>query len=77
MSTATITVRPPEEEKRLTSDYARVVVVSVSELARQTILERIEDEADTRGPLEAMREDNGVRYSMEDTMGLVSERTGP
>ena len=74
MSTATITVRLPDEEKRLISDYARVFGVSVSELARQSIMERIEDEVDTRELLEAIREDDGVRYSMEDVMSLVREK---
>ena len=73
MSTATFTVRLPEEEKRLISDYARVLGISVSELARQSIMERIEDEVDTRELLEAIREDDGVRYSMEDVMSLVRE----
>ena len=73
MSTATITVRLPDEEKRLISDYARVFGISVSELARQSIMERIEDEIDTRELLEAIREDDGVRYSMEDVMNLVRE----
>lgn len=73
MSTATFTVRLPDEEKRLISDYARVFGVSVSELARQSIMERIEDETDTRELLEAIREDDGVRYSMEDVMNLVRE----
>jgi hypothetical protein len=63
----------PDEEKRLISDYARVFGVSVSELARQSIMERIEDEIDTRELLEAIREDDGVRYSMEDVMNLVRE----
>ena len=73
MSTATILVRLPEEEKRLISDYARVLGVSVSELARQSIVERIEDEIDSRELLEAIREDDGVRCSMEDVLGLVRE----
>jgi predicted transcriptional regulator len=73
MSTATFTVRLPEEEKRLISDYARVLGISVSELARQSIMERIEDEVDTRELLEAIREDDGVRYPMEDVMSLVRE----
>lgn len=73
MSTATFTVRLPEEEKRLISDYARFLGISVSELARQSIMERIEDEVDTRELLEAIREDDGVRYSMEDVMSLVRE----
>ena len=73
MSAATFTVRLPEEEKRLISDYARVLGISVSELARQSIMERIEDEVDTRELLEAIREDDGVRYSMEDVMNLVRE----
>ena len=73
MSTATFTVRLPEEEKRLISDYARVLGISVSELARQSIMERSEDEVDTRELLEAIREDDGIRYSMEDVMSLVRE----
>ena len=70
MSTATLTVHLPEEEKRLISDYARVFGISVSELARQSIMERIKNEVDTRDLLEAIREYDCVRYSMEDVMSL-------
>ena len=70
-ATATLTVRLPEEEKRLISDYAATFGTSVSELARQSIMEKIEYEIDTRDLLEAIREDDGVRYSMDEVMDIM------
>jgi uncharacterized protein (DUF1778 family) len=70
-ATATLTIRLPEEEKRLISDYASAFGTSVSELARKSVMEKIENEIDTRDLLEAIEEDDGERYSMADVMGLL------
>ena len=36
-----------------------------------SVLEKIEDEIDTRDLLEAIREDDGVRYSMDEVMDIM------
>jgi len=72
-ATATLTIRLPEEEKRLISDYASAFGTSVSELARRSVMEKIENEIDTRDLLEAIEEDDGERYSMADVMDLLRE----
>ena len=74
MAMATITVHLPEEEKRLIEEHARALGISVSELVRQSVMERIEGETDSRELLEAIREDDAARYSMKDVMDLVWER---
>lgn len=71
MSSATLTVRMPSEEKELVSSYAKAFGVSVSELVRQSVMERIEDEIDARDLMEAIRDDDGVRYSMAEVMEMV------
>ena len=70
-ATATLAIRLPEEEKRLISDYASAFGTSVSELVRRSVMEKIENEIDTRDLLEAMEEDDGERYTMADVMGLL------
>lgn len=71
MATATLTIRLPEEEKRLISDYAQAFGTTVSEFARKSIMESIEDEIDTRDLMEAIEHDDGVRYSMDDVMAIM------
>ena len=70
-ATATLTFRLPEEEKRLINDYASAFGISVSELARRSIMEAIEDEIDTRDLLEAIEEDDGTRYSMDEVLEVM------
>ena len=71
MATTTLTIRIPEDEKRLISDYARAHGMSVSEFARKTIMESIEEQIDTRYLLKAVEDDDGSRYSMDSVMKEV------
>lgn len=64
-------IRLPEEEKRIISGYASSFGITVSELARKSVMERIEDEIDTRDLLEAIEEDDGTPYSMSEVMEFV------
>lgn len=48
MSSATITVRIDSAEKNLVSKYANMHGISSSEFARQSMLEKIEDELDLK-----------------------------
>ena len=73
MSSSVLTVRMSSEEKRLVGSYAKAYGISVSELVRQAVMERIEDEIDARDLMRAIEEDDGVRYSMEDVMTVVTK----
>ena len=72
-ATATLMIRLPEEDERLISDYASAFGTSVSELVRSSVMEKIENEIDTRDLLEAIEEDDGERYYMADVMDLLRE----
>lgn len=68
MSSSTMTIRLDSSEKELISDYAKTFGVSVSELVRSSILEKIEDELDLRDWVKAKEEfdDDPVVISAED-----------
>lgn len=51
-----ITLRLNSEDDRLIRDYAKVKNMTVSELVRQSVLERIEDEIDLDIYNQAMKE---------------------
>ena len=48
MNAATMTIRVDQQEKKLIQDYAKTFGMSVSEVVRQAILEKIEDELDLK-----------------------------
>ena len=48
MASATLTIRIDSAEKDLVSSYAKIHGVSSSEFARQSILEKIENELDLK-----------------------------
>ena len=64
----TISLRLPDEDSMLIKKYAELNKISVSELIRQTILERIEDEYDLIAYEKAIREykENPVTYSLDE-----------
>lgn len=64
----TITIRLEEQEKILFKEYAKTHDMTISELIRTAMLERLEDEYDLAAYLEAIKDDNGIRYSHEDMM---------
>lgn len=71
-----ISLRLNEEETIVLKKYAELKGVSVSEVIRQSVFERIEDEYDIKAYDKAMREyvKNPVTYSlneMEKELGLV------
>ena len=53
---STITIRLNEEEKKAVASFAKMYGMSVSEFARETMFERIEDELDLADLKEAVRE---------------------
>ena len=64
----TISVRLSDEDAKLIKTYAAINNISISELVRNAILEKIEDEYDLKCYEEAMREykENPITYSMEE-----------
>lgn len=64
----TISLRLNDEDTMLFKKYAEMNGISVSELVRQSVLERIEDEYDLSAYEKAMKEyeDNPVTYSLDE-----------
>ena len=64
----TISLRMSKEDTELVKKYAAIKGVSVSDLLRQTIMERIEDEYDLKCYKEAMAEyeQDPVTYSLDE-----------
>ena len=64
----TMTVRLSNDDKSLITSYAQTKGVSVSDLVREAILERIEDEIDLGLYRQAMEEfrKNPVTYTFEE-----------
>ena len=61
---ATMTVRMNNEDSELIRNYINMHGLTISEFARQSMLERIEDECDLEILRKAVAEDDGSRYSM-------------
>ena len=64
----TISVRLNEEDTKLIKAYAEMHNISLSDLIRTALLEKIEDEYDLQVLRQAMAEDDGVRISHEELM---------
>ncbi|SDB20670.1 hypothetical protein SAMN02910293_01056 [Streptococcus henryi] len=65
---ATMTLRINEEDSKLIKKYIQLHDLTISEFARQSMLEKIEDEYDLQVLRQAMAEDDGVRISHEELM---------
>ena len=64
-------IRFAPEEKSWIQAYADFVGSSFSEVVRQAVLEKVEDAADREAYEEALREDDGVRYTMDEVMKMA------
>lgn len=64
----TISLRLNDEDTKLIKTYAELNGITVSELVRRSVLERIEDEFDLKSYNEAMEEFklNPITYSLEE-----------
>ncbi len=71
----TISVRLSEKDSTLFKKYAKMHGLTLSELIRQSILERIEDEYDLALFEEAMAEyeENPVTFSHEEVKRMLEE----
>lgn len=70
---ATISVRLNDEDSTLFKKYAEMNGISISELVRQAVLERIEDEYDLKAYERAMEEyrKNPVTYTHEEVVRML------
>lgn len=70
----TISLRLSEEESILFKRYAEIHGITVSELVRQSVLERIEDEYDLKLYEKAIEEyrKNPVAYSLDEVEGELN-----
>lgn len=71
----TISLRLNDDDNNLIRKYAELNGMSVSDLIRQTVLDRIEDEYDLKAYAEAMEEyrKNPVTYSHADVVRMLEE----
>ncbi len=65
---ATMTLRINDQDSELIKKYIQLHGLTISEFARQSMLEKIEDEYDLQVLRQAMAEDDGVRISHEELM---------
>lgn len=64
-------IRFDEGEKEWIQSYADVLGISFSEFVRNATLEKVEDAADIKAYNEALADDEGTRYSMDDVMRMA------
>ena len=63
---ATMTLRINDKDGELIKKYIQMHGLTISEFARQAMLEKIEDEYDLQVLRQAMAEDDGVRIPIEE-----------
>lgn len=66
-------IRFDESEKDWIQSYASVLGMSFSEFVRNAALDKVEEAADIKEYNEALTEDDGTRYSMDDVMRMAME----
>jgi len=73
MAMSTTAIRFDDGEKDWIQSYASVLGMSFSEFVRNAALDKVEEEADIKAYNEALMEDDGTRYSMNDVMRMAME----
>lgn len=73
MAMGATAIRFDECEKDWIQSYASVLGMSFSEFVRSAALEKVEEAADIKAYNEALMEDDGTRYSMDDVMRMAME----
>lgn len=69
---ATMTVRMNERDAELVRRFAQFEGVTISDFARNAILEKIEDAYDLQELREAIAQDSGERFSIDDVVYELS-----
>jgi uncharacterized protein (DUF1778 family) len=68
-----MTIRIPEEDKRLIKAYADIHGVSAAEFMRSSAMERIEDEFDLKELNEAMANWDGTGYTFAEVKAMFPD----
>lgn len=71
MSMISTTIRFAPEEREWIQAYADFTGKSFSEFVRETTLEKVEDAADLQAYKDALSEDDGTTYSMDEVMRMA------
>lgn len=73
MAMEATTIRFAPEERAWIQSYADFCGKTFSDVVREAALERVEDAADLQAYEEALREDDGVRYTVEEVMRMCEQ----
>lgn len=73
MAMSATAIRFDEGEKDWIQSYASVLGMSFSEFVRSAALDKVEEVADIKAYNEALADDDGTRYSMDEVMRMVME----
>ncbi|PHP52480.1 hypothetical protein BW737_004105 [Actinomyces ruminis] len=69
---STMTVRMNEQDAELVRKFAQFEGVTVSDFARTAILEKIEDSYDLQELREAIAQDSGERFSIDEILSELA-----
>lgn len=73
MAMSASAIRFDEGEKDWIQSYASVLGMSFSEFVRSAALDKVEEAADIKAYNEALAEDDGTRYSMDEVLRMAME----
>lgn len=73
MAMSSTAIRFDDGEKAWIQSYASVLGMSFSEFVRNAALDKVEEAADIKAYNEALMEDDGSRYSMDNVMRMALE----
>lgn len=73
MAMTTTAIRFASDERDWIQSYADFMGKSFSEVVREAVLERIEDAADLQAYEDALAEDDGTTYSMDEAVRMAME----
>lgn len=71
MAMVTTGIRFAPEEKDWIQAYADFCGRSFSDVVREAVLEKVEEAADIEAYNQAIAEDDGIRYSMDEVMKMA------
>ncbi len=71
MAMSATAIRFADEERSWIQAYADLSGQTFSEFVRESALERVEDAVDLKAYEEALEQDDGERYSMDEVMRLA------
>lgn len=70
---ATMTIRMDDNDAELVRKYARFEGVTISDFARDAILEKISDAHDLQELRDAIAHDTGERYSLDEILADLDQ----